>query len=53
MDYRYNDWKYITCVTDLRKRHKGQNLQCPKEDDLLSKSVIKEIVLRIVFYINN
>ena len=40
-------------ITDLRKRHKGQNLQCQlaNEDDLQLKSVIEEIVLRIVFYI--
>ena len=36
MDYRHNDWKHYTCVTDLRKIHKGQNLQCQlaNEDDL-------------------
>ena len=40
-------------ITDLRKRHKGQNLQCQlaNEDDLQLKSVIEEIVLRIVFCI--
>ena len=53
MDYRHNDWKHLYCVTDLRKRHEGQNLQrqLANTDDLFSKSIIKEIVLRTVFYI--
>ena len=36
MNYCHNDRKHFTCVTDLRKRHKGQNLQCPlaNKDDL-------------------
>ena len=40
-------------IKELRKRLKIQNLQCQlaNEDDLQSKSVIKEIVLKIVFYI--
>ena len=40
-------------ITDLIRRLKGQNLLCQldNEYDLQSKSVIKEIVLRIVFYI--
>ena len=40
-------------ITDFRKRvNKGQNLQCPlaNEDDLQSKTIIKEFVLRIVFF---
>ena len=57
MDYHCNDWKHFRCVLrnhrSPKKRHKGQNLQCQlgNEDDLQSKSVIKKIVLRIVFYI--
>ena len=45
MDYRRNDWKHFLCVT--------KKLQCQlsNKDDLQSKSVIKEIVLRINFYI--
>ena len=40
-------------ITDLIRRLKGQNLLCQlaNEYDLQSKSGIKEIVLRIVFYI--
>ena len=59
MDYRCNDWKRFSCVLrnhrSQKKRHRGQNLECQlaNEDDLQSKSVIKEIVLRIVFYISN
>ena len=57
MNYRRNDWKHFSCVLrnhrSPKKRHRGQNLQCQlaNEDDLESKSVIIEIVLRIVFYI--
>ena len=38
-----------------KKRHRGQKLQCQlaNEDNLQSKSVINEIVLRIVFLHKN
>ena len=49
MDNCRDHWRPFACVVrDHRfhkKRHKGQNLQC--QLDLPSKSVIKEIVLRI------
>ena len=50
MNYRRNDWKYFSCVLrnhrSLKKRHIGQNLQyqLANEDDLQSKSVIKEFL---------
>ena len=56
MDYRRNDWKHFSCVLrnhrSQKKRHRGQNLECllANEDDLQSKSAIKEIVLRIVLF---
>ena len=55
MDYRRNDWKRFSCELrnhkSQKKRHRGQNLECQlaNEDELQSKSVIKDIVLRIVF----
>ena len=57
MNYRRNNWKHFSCVLrnhrSLKKRHIGQNLQCQlaNGDDLQSKSVTKEIVLRFFFYI--
>ena len=55
-DYRRNNWKHIACLVQnnrFQKKNIGQNLQCPlaNEDDLQSKTVMKKIVLRIVFYI--
>ena len=58
MDHRCNDWKHFACVLCIaksqisEKRHRGQNLQCKlaNEDDLQSKSIVKEIVLRIVLF---
>ena len=45
----------VNCkITDFRKRvYFRKNLQCPfaNEDDLQSKTVIKDFVFRIVFYI--
>ena len=43
------DWR----SSSLANWHRGKNFQCQlaNEDDLQSKSVIIEIVLRIVFYI--
>ena len=52
---RCNDWKHFSWLLrnliSQKKRHRGQNVECQlaKEDDLQSKSFIKEIVLRIVF----
>ena len=58
IDYRRYQWKHLPCVL---RNHRSQKktlrskLAVPvlaNEDDLQSKSVIKEIVLRIVFYIS-
>ena len=55
-NYRRNYWKHFSCILrnqrSPKKRHRGQNLQCQlaNEDDLQPKSVIQEIILRIVFY---
>ena len=38
-------------IADLQKRHQNFQCQLANEDDLKLKSFIKEIVLRIVFYI--
>ena len=56
MNYRRNYWKHFSCEfrnhRSPKKRHRGQNLQCQlaNKDDLQSKSVMTEIVLRIVFF---
>ena len=58
MNYRRNYWKHFSCVLrnniSPKKRHRGQNLQCQltNEDDLISKIVTKEIVLRIFLHKN-
>jgi len=55
IDYRQNNWKNIACLLrnhQSRKRvHLGKELECQlaKEDDLQSKSLSREMALRIFF----